>query len=107
MTTVNFVYVDQQGQETEVSAIAGDTLMDVATSNDVAGIDGDCGGCCACGTCRIRLPEDLHAQQAPMQDDERDVLEFSEGDTTGARLGCQIQVTEAFSGVRVEVATAG
>lgn len=105
MTTVNFVYVDQQGQETEVAAVAGETLMDVATANDVAGIDGDCGGCCACGTCRVRLPEALGAQQEAMQDEERDVLEFSEGDNTGARLGCQIQVSEAFAGARIQVAT--
>lgn len=105
MTTINFVYVDLDGQETEVAAVAGETLMDVATSNNVAGIDGDCGGCCACGTCRVRLPDALGQQQAAMQDDERDVLEFAEGDNEGARLGCQIQVTEAFAGTRITVAT--
>lgn len=105
MTAVNFVYVDLEGNETEVSASVDQTLMEVATENGVVGIDGDCGGSCACGTCRIRLPAELHSKQVAMQEDERDVLAFSEADNADTRLGCQIKVTEAFAGARVVVAT--
>ena len=105
MSAINFVYLDKDGQETAVSALPGESLMEVATANNVPGIDGDCGGCCACGTCRIRLDTDLAQSLNEMQDDERDLLEFAEGDTVGARLGCQIQVDEKFAGRVIRVAT--
>ena len=105
MSAVQFVYVDLDGVETEVEAALGESLMEVATANGVVGIDGDCGGSCACGTCRVKLPAELLAKQNPMQDEEKDLLEFVDTEDSGARLGCQLPVTEDFAGARIQVAT--
>ena len=105
MSKIEFTYVDNQGSEVLVSATPGETLMEVATGHGVAGIDGDCGGCCACGTCCTQLDVALAASVPPMGDEERDILEFADDITEGARLGCQIKVDESFAGVRVVVAT--
>ena len=46
-------YIECDGTEHIVDAPVGDTLMSVAVDNNVPGIDGDCGGNCACATCHI------------------------------------------------------
>lgn len=105
MSAVNFQYVDKQGAVYEVSAQPGETLMEVATANGVPGIDADCGGCCACGTCRIRLEPELLSGLPPMQSDEKDILEFGAAADANERLGCQLKITESFAGTKVVVAT--
>ncbi len=105
MDAVNFLYVDKQGGVTEVTAQPGETLMEVATANGVAGIDADCGGCCACGTCRVRLEDAVLATVPAIQPDERDILDFGSSGNNNERLGCQVRITDAFAGCKVVVAT--
>lgn len=102
---ITFTYVDQHGDEHQVDANVGDSLMSVAKNNDIDGIDGDCGGCCACGTCRVVLEASIADDLTAPEDEERDILEFSADDITGQRLGCQVPVSAAFQGARVTVAT--
>ena len=101
---VRICYVDKDGIPHNVDAKIGDTLMATAKYNLIAGIDGDCGGNCACGTCRIRLPENIAKRQSPADDDERDLLSFLSEDESDIRLGCQIQITQEFEGVTITVA---
>src|SRR3546814_18942378 len=49
---MRIIFRQAEGDECIVTATAGDNLMHVALANDIAGIPGDCGGQCACGTCR-------------------------------------------------------
>ena len=51
MAVVTFVSHD--GQKHEAPIEEGQSLMQVATNNAVPGIDGDCGGEAACGTCHV------------------------------------------------------
>ncbi len=97
-------FVDREGQVTEVLAEAGQSLMEVATAYGISGIDGDCGGCCACGTCRMELPAALLAQLPPAQDEERALLDFLD-DAEAQRLGCQIEVAGELDGCTIRVAT--
>ena len=46
-------YVEQNGKRHEVEMPDGVSVMQGAVSNGVPGIDGDCGGECACGTCHV------------------------------------------------------
>ena len=54
------VYVEHNGTEHEVQVDVGTSLMQAAVNQMVPGIEGDCGGLCACGTCpskvSLRLP---------------------------------------------------
>lgn len=101
---VRICYVDKDGIPHNVEAKIGDTLMSTAKNNLIAGIDGDCGGNCACGTCRIHLPEDIAKRQSPADDGERDLIAFLSADEPGIRLGCQIQITRDFEGATITVA---
>ncbi|MFA9271351.1 MAG: 2Fe-2S iron-sulfur cluster-binding protein, partial [Baekduiaceae bacterium] len=46
-------FVEHDGTEHEVEFVDGSSLMELATSNGVPGIDGDCGGEASCGTCHV------------------------------------------------------
>lgn len=102
---IEITFIDKDGLSRQVKASMGDTLMQLATFNDIAGIDGDCGGCCACGTCRVYLEEKLNCEVSTASDDEQGVIEFSSENPEGQRLGCQIVVTPAFHNTTIKVAT--
>ena len=78
--------------------------MVAATSNDVPGIDADCGGACACATCHVVVGEEWLDHLKPAAANELDMLEFTavEG-TDRSRLSCQITVTEELDGLTVHI----
>ncbi|MDD3765344.1 MAG: 2Fe-2S iron-sulfur cluster-binding protein [Nevskiales bacterium] len=99
-------YVDRDGNPHDIAAREGATLMAVATENLIAGIGGDCGGCCACGTCRIRVDATIAAIVQAPDATEQELLGFLGDDDPALRLGCQLVVTSAFDGATVAVAEA-
>ena len=50
---VKVVFIEHDGNSHEVNAYVGESLMESAVSNNVPGIDADCGGNCACATCHV------------------------------------------------------
>lgn len=96
---VKITFVEHDGSQTEVQADAGQSLMKAATYGHVAGISADCGGNCACGTCRIYVPAEWRHCFADPKGNEREMIEFSEDTTEGVRLACQTKVSEAMEGM--------
>lgn len=93
----------RHGVETLVEAPVGISLMEAAVTNGIDGIEGECGGSMACGTCHIHI---LNSDLAlpPMKESERDLLEATcDAVSSLSRLGCQILVTEDFNNARLEV----
>lgn len=77
----------------EVYAAPGQTLMQVATANNVPGIDADCGGSCICATCHVFIPAGAMASLAPPDDTELTMLECAVGyEPARSRLSCQLLV---------------
>lgn len=101
MPTITFK--DRTGVDRVVDVATGGSLMQAAVDNQIAGIDADCGGACACATCHVYLPADL-AVRIPAPDDmEQSMLEFAENVAENSRLSCQITVTDDFDGVEIIV----
>lgn len=96
-------YIDVDGNAHDVTASVGDTLVQVATANRVKGVDGDCGGNCACGTCLIHLEEDLAKRLASPEKEGKDLLSFLGRDAPRFRLGCQIRLTPDMSAITAVV----
>ena len=46
-------YITSTGVEHVVNATSGESAMQTAVSHRIPGIDGDCGGVAACGTCHV------------------------------------------------------
>lgn len=95
------VYRTHFGDEREVEVPLGATVMEGAVRNGVPGIDGDCGGACACATCHIYLDDVWLAKLAPQSDMEVSMLEFAENVHANSRLGCQIKMTDQLDGLLV------
>ena len=96
---VRITFVEHGGEEVVVDAAPGMSVMKAAASAGVAGIAADCGGNCACGTCRIYVDAAWLAKLPPARDTEREMVEYSGDTKAGVRLSCQIPVSEALEGL--------
>lgn len=95
------VFIDHQGEQRTIDASVGDSVMEAATSNDVPGIDADCGGACACATCHIYVDEQWTEVVGAAGELEAEMLEVAEGVAANSRLACQMNITEEMDGLIV------
>ena len=102
MPQVNFIAHD--GSPHTVDVPVGTNLMRAATDNGVPGIDGDCGGQCACATCHVYIEAPWDALSGERTVKENDMLNFSACLQEGtSRLGCQVTVSDALDGIVVKL----
>jgi len=94
-------FIEHNNTEHVAEFEAGTTLMQIAVTNAVPGIDGDCGGECACGTCHIIVDEQWFKKTGEIADAEEQMLSMTPERTGTSRLGCQVKVTEAMDGMIV------
>ena len=94
-------FIDYQGNQTEVEANTGSSLMEAAVDNDVSGIDADCGGACACATCHVYVDQNWLDKVGKPDDLEVDMLDVADGVQENSRLSCQIQVIDELDGLVV------
>lgn len=97
------VFIESSGTRREINAEDGQSVMQSATAQGIAGIDAECGGSCMCATCHclvIEAPNPL----PDMQSDEADTLEFTAHDMKkNSRLTCQLTVTPELDGTVFQV----
>ena len=97
-------YITHDGQRYEVTVDEGTHLMAAAVDNGVPGIDGDCGGNCACATCHVHVDDAWRAAVGgPASDMEKDLLGFADGADESSRLGCQVTVDAELDGLVVRL----
>ena len=95
------IYVEHNGTEHEVDVPVGTSIMQGAVNQMVPGIEGDCGGLCACGTCHVYIPDASRDLCGTPDELEQGMLEFAFDVNESSRLSCQIPATEAMEGMRV------
>lgn len=101
MPAVTYVQADGSRHRVEVSV--GTSLMQGALDNMIPGIEGDCGGLCACGTCHAYVSESWQAQCEPADELERGILEFAFAVNDSSRLSCQVIMSDALAGIEVHL----
>lgn len=99
MPKVTFVAFN--GERHEVQVPVGLSLMRAAQDNNVPGIDGDCGGQCACATCHVFVEAPWAALTGARTASEEEMLNFTAELRDSSRLACQITVTDALDGLEV------
>ena len=99
MTKVTFI--EHNGTVRNVEVDDGLSLMEAAVNNLVPGIDGDCGGACACAACHVHIDAAWLDKLPPMEAMENSMLEFAGGRNESSRLGCQIKLSPALDGIVV------
>jgi ferredoxin, 2Fe-2S len=96
-------YITTNGSERRIDAPNGISLMQLALSNGIPGIIGECGGVMSCATCHVYVDEAWYGRLAPPQQSELDMLEFADEPSPLSRLGCQIKVRDELDGLVVRV----
>jgi 2Fe-2S ferredoxin len=97
------IFITFAGERHDVTVPAGTTLMRAATDHGVPGIDGDCGGQCACATCHCFVEPPWATRLGVRSEREGDMLNFVVDPRPNSRLGCQVVVTEALDGIVVSL----
>lgn len=100
----SITFIEHDGTEHVVDIEEGQSLMQLAMDNLVPGIDADCGGSCACGTCHVIVAKEWIAQTgAAATDDEIQMLDMTPEKAETSRLSCQISVSDAMDGMVVRL----
>lgn len=96
--------VNREGEEREIEAETGLSVMEVIRDNGFDELLALCGGCCSCATCHVYFDEATLAALPAMSEDENDLLDSSDHRTAASRLSCQVPVGDAIAGARVTIA---
>ena len=96
-------YIEADGTPHVVDVKPGMSVMQGAVRNGILGIVAECGGNCACGTCRVYVDESWREKTGEASDIEDATMEIREDPALNKRLSCQIKVTEDLDGLVVRM----
>ena len=92
-------YIESDGSRREIEVEEGVNLMDAALDNMVPGIDGDCGGVCACATCHVHIDPAWVDKVGAMDANEDAMLELTDERNESSRLCCQLKASPQLDGL--------
>lgn len=98
------IVTDRAGNQSTVTSAADLTVMEGIRDAGFDDMTALCGGCCACATCHVYVDPEFSDQLPPISEDENDLLDTSNHRNGQSRLSCQVQLTNALSGLRVTIA---
>lgn len=101
---IKVIFIEND-KETEVEALVGLSILEVAHNNDID-LEGACEGSLACATCHVVLEEKIYNNLEEPEEAEEDMLDLAFGLTHTSRLGCQIILTKELDGMRVKLPSA-
>ena len=99
----NITFIEHDGTAHSVAIEANKSLMELATENAVPGIDADCGGDCACGTCHVIVGTDWFNKTGAAKDDELQMLDMTPERAETSRLACQVEISDTLDGMVVHL----
>lgn len=98
------VFVHPDGRREEVFDGTGGSVMQVATTNQIHGIIGECGGELVCATCHVYVDAAWLDLMPAMSAEEREMLEVtSEEPDERSRLSCQLRLDDRLNGLTVHL----
>lgn len=98
------IVLDRFGNEHELSAATGQTVMEVIRNAGLDEMLALCGGCCSCATCHVHVDPGFSEAVTPISGDESDLLDSSDHRDGRSRLSCQLRMDENLAGLRVTIA---
>jgi ferredoxin, 2Fe-2S len=96
-------YIEAGGARHVVNVEPGMSVMRGAVAHGIPGILAECGGNCACGTCRIYVEDEWRPIVGDASEIEEETLDVGVDPLPGKRLACQITVTEELDGMVVRM----
>lgn len=98
---LKIIFINYEGKQRMVEVAPGTTLMRAATDNRVDGIDGDCGGNCACATCHVYVDPAWADRLRVRTACEVEMLNLVAELRGTSRLACQIDIDASLDGLIV------
>lgn len=95
--------IEFTGESHTIEAEIGKSLMLNAIEQDIQGIDADCGGASACGTCHCFVESDWQDATGEADALEESMLGMRPDRTAYSRLSCQIDVSPDMDGLIVRL----
>jgi len=99
----SITFIEHNGSQHSVDIEEGKSLMQIAMDNGVPGVDADCGGECACGTCHVIVDDNWIHVTGDVAEDETLMLDMTPEKAETSRLSCQISTSEAMDGMVVRL----
>ncbi|WP_028080690.1 2Fe-2S iron-sulfur cluster-binding protein [Solimonas soli] len=97
------IFITAEGKRFDVDCGKEASMMRVALSNNVPGIDADCGGSMVCGTCHVHVADAWLARLPAKTSMEAEILDYVPEPNPNARLSCQIPVSAELDGIELTV----
>ena len=94
-------YIENSGNKKTIEVSNGLTVMEGAVQNDIPGIDADCGGGMACGTCHVYVKDEWFDKLPKKESGEEDILDMAFEPKKNSRLSCQLIVSDELDGLIV------
>jgi 2Fe-2S ferredoxin len=98
------IVVDRSGNERQLEARAGWSVMEIIRDGGFDELLALCGGCCSCATCHVHVDPEWAGRLKPVKGDEEELLDTSDHRAATSRLSCQILFTAELDGMRVTIA---
>ena len=98
------VVVNRAGDEKEIEAANGVSVMEAIRDAGFDELLALCGGCCSCATCHVYVDPAFADKVEALSEDENDLLDSTDHRTDMSRLSCQIHLSDAVSGLKVTIA---
>ena len=96
-------YQAHDGTEHVVELEDGISVMEGAVRNGLPGIDGDCGGMCACATCHVHVAAEWLDRVGAPGEQENELLDLAPERDEYSRLSCQIAMSPDLDGLVVRM----
>lgn len=95
----NITFIQHDGEALTLEAKKGFSVMNVAISNQVRGIDADCGGLCNCATCHVYVDEQWMNKVGQPGKAEEAIMSLNPERQANSRLSCQIKISDQLDGL--------
>ncbi|MBS0274702.1 MAG: 2Fe-2S iron-sulfur cluster binding domain-containing protein [Proteobacteria bacterium] len=99
---VQVTYIDHESISRTVEVPEGLSVMEGALRHRIPGIEGDCGGACACATCHVYVAPEWLDRLEPPSPLETGMLTMAVEPNAQSRLSCQIVVTPELEGLTIK-----
>ena len=99
----SLTFIEHNGNQHKVDIEKGRSVMQLAMDNGVPGIDADCGGACACGTCHVIVDKEWLSVIGSANYEESQMLDMTPEKAETSRLSCQITATDAMDGMLINI----
>ncbi|WP_373092614.1 2Fe-2S iron-sulfur cluster-binding protein [Zhongshania sp.] len=99
----SITFLEHNGAKHIVEIESGKSLMQTALDGGIPGIDGDCGGECACGTCHLIVEVGYINIVGSASGEELQMLELTPDRTDNSRLACQVIASDDMDGMIVQL----